>query len=190
VSATYLASFPPKERVPFDGLVDDVVAGTRTLWVDRSATAMAITTTLRSPDRDVMLEYLAVDPVRRNAGAGGRLLDHLLARIDGPIVLEVEDPAHSDDVHSTRRLRFYERHGCAPVECAQGYVMPVVEDGTVVATVPMRLYEVVGRPRIAPLRGTTVRALICSIWVDSYECSLDDPRLRETLSRLACRGQR
>jgi GNAT superfamily N-acetyltransferase len=186
VSAIYHASFPPAERMPWETLVDGISGGTRVLWTDDDATAFALSKTLPTVDGDVLLEYLAVDPTRRNAGTGGRLLDHLLTSVDGPVVLEVEDPAHSDDPHSTRRLRFYERHGCVPIQCAGGYAMPVVEAHEAVATVPMFLYEAAGRTRSVPLSGVALRRLVSAIWVDSYECVPDAQRLRDTLSLLVC----
>ena len=53
-------------------------------------------------------EHLAIDPKRRNGGDGQKTIRSLLARINRPLVLEVELP---EDEMSRRRIGFYERQG-------------------------------------------------------------------------------
>jgi hypothetical protein len=184
-SAIYHVSFPEIERAPYADLVDSVRAGTRALWMDASETAIAVTKPLGTPARDVLLEYLAVSPSARDRGRGGVLFTHVADRTGGPLVLELEHPAHSDDQHCTRRLGFYRRHGCVPVACAERYAMPVLDQGVTVSTLPLLLYDVAGR-RAAPLRGQALRDLVSAIWVESYGCSPDDPALPALLSGLPC----
>lgn len=54
------------------------------------------------------LEHLAVDPAQRGEGAGTKALTALLARIERPLLLEIEQPVN--DV-TRRREHFYRRLG-------------------------------------------------------------------------------
>ena len=59
-------------------------------------------------ERFWFLEHLAVEPVCRGKGVGGLLLDALVARSPGRVILEVEPP----ETHlARRRVDFYTRHG-------------------------------------------------------------------------------
>ena len=59
-------------------------------------------------DTLVFVEHFAVNPIYRNQGIGGRMLDELLQRVDKRVCLEVEPPV---DGITSGRVRFYERHG-------------------------------------------------------------------------------
>lgn len=76
-------------------------------WVVLCAGSVAaIAFCWRMPDA-LYLEHLAVDPGRRNAKLGSRILEHLAA--EGlPLVLEIEPP---EEELTRRRLEFYRRNG-------------------------------------------------------------------------------
>ena len=59
-------------------------------------------------DSLVFVEHFAVNPLHRNYGVGGKMLDELLGMFDKRVCLEVEPP---EDAMTSRRVRFYERHG-------------------------------------------------------------------------------
>lgn len=52
------------------------------------------------------IEHFAIDPTLRNGGYGKRVLEAIKEELQGPIVLEVEEPT---DEMSTRRINFYKR---------------------------------------------------------------------------------
>lgn len=52
------------------------------------------------------IEHFAIDPSLRNGGYGKRVLESIKEKLQGPIVLEVEEPT---DEMSTRRINFYKR---------------------------------------------------------------------------------
>lgn len=52
------------------------------------------------------IEHFAIDPTLRNGGYGKRVLEAIKEQLQGPIVLEVEEP---NDEMSTRRINFYKR---------------------------------------------------------------------------------
>lgn len=54
------------------------------------------------------IEHFAIDPTLRNGGYGKRVLESIKARLQGPIVLEVEEPTEE---MSARRINFYKRLG-------------------------------------------------------------------------------
>lgn len=70
------------------------------------------------------VEHLAINPQLRNEGYGEKVLKHLQAILQRPIVLEVEYP--TDDL-STRRIKFYERNGF--VLWKANYVQPPYKKG-------------------------------------------------------------
>lgn len=54
------------------------------------------------------IEHFAIDPTLRNGGYGKLVLECIKEELQGPIVLEVEEPT---DEMSTRRINFYKRLG-------------------------------------------------------------------------------
>src|SRR5262249_14361187 len=78
-AAIYEASFPACERGDTAELLADVEAGRRLCYAARDGGGLigfAVVFELRGTSA-AMLEYLAVDPARRNGGVGGLLLEHL-----------------------------------------------------------------------------------------------------------------
>src|SRR6266702_3528487 len=90
VASIYTYSFPARERVPFETILDDVGAGQRTLWLSDDGSGFAITKLLSTPERDVLLEYLAVDAPRRSIGIGAKLLRDVHTGVGRPLVFEVD----------------------------------------------------------------------------------------------------
>lgn len=70
------------------------------------------------------VEHLAVSPAARNRGYGKLIMEELILRFPGLIVLEVEKP---EDEMSTRRIGFYRR--CGFDLCLQDYVQPPYRSG-------------------------------------------------------------
>ena len=68
---------------------------------------------------DYLVDYLAVYPKYRCKGIGSEIISLLREYMSGAglIILEVEDPAYTNDRGlkelQTRRIGFYERNGCA-----------------------------------------------------------------------------
>ena len=106
--ALYEASFPPNERrtrddhlralqdadfVPLGAVEDGRLLADVFLW---------------KTDGFVYLEHFAVQLELRNCGVGGKILDRLLGDTQQPFLLEIEPP---EDALTSRRKRFYERHG-------------------------------------------------------------------------------
>ena len=104
----YEASFPPNERrtradhlralqdadfMPLGAVEDGRLLADVFLW---------------KTDSFVYLEHFAVQPELRNCGVGGKILDRLLGDAQRPFLLEIEPP---EDALTSRRKRFYERHG-------------------------------------------------------------------------------
>ena len=52
------------------------------------------------------IEHFAIDPSLRNGGYGKRVLESIQTKLQGPIVLEVEEPTEE---MSIRRINFYKR---------------------------------------------------------------------------------
>lgn len=117
------------------------------------------------------LQYLAVSRPMRDRGIGAALLGRLAADLsrDGcrGIVLEIEDPASTDDPHTAgRRLRFYERWGATPLTDLSGYYIPDRVDPE--AAVPMML---LWRPRTVdatPPSGDTLRRMLRDLYMFEY----------------------
>ena len=78
------------------------------------------------------LRHFAIDPTLRNGGYGSRVMQHLLAQLDRPLVLEVEVP---EDELTRRRVAFYERQGFRI--CDKDYVQPPYRTGG--ASLPLYL---------------------------------------------------
>jgi hypothetical protein len=181
VASIYSYSFPSRERVPFETILDDVAAGQRTLWLDDEGSGFAITKQLSTPERDVLLEYLAVAATRRSTGIGAKLLRDVHAGVGGPLVFEVEDPAAFPSADSGRRIAFYERNGAAATAC-KGYRAP---DMTGDGTYPMLLFTLPGGYG-AGFTEARFHELVRRIWVDGYGRDSTDPLLAQVLAGLTC----
>lgn len=70
------------------------------------------------------IEHFAIDPTLRNGGYGKRVLESIKEQLQGPIVLEVEEPT---DEMSSRRINFYKRLGFILIE--KTYMQPPYRKG-------------------------------------------------------------
>ena len=100
-----------------ENMCDSGVYSAYGLWQKDELIAYALLGNTRD-GRVHMLDYYAVLPQHQNAGWGSRCLQMLSDALDGDaILLEVEDPDYAPDeeerAHFLRRIRFYERNGCA-----------------------------------------------------------------------------
>lgn len=75
-------------------------------------------------NRFFYIEHFAIDPNLRNGGYGKRVLEAIQEKLQGPIVLEVEEPT---DEMSTRRINFYKRLGFTLYE--RPYMQPPYRKG-------------------------------------------------------------
>lgn len=126
----YNSSFPPEERENPDYIFDS--SPDREVFVLRDPhdhSALGFASVLRVDDSIELLEYLAVSPNQRNSGIGGYLLEFVFDSLsrDGSrtLFMELEKPESAGASHqAARRIRFYERHGCKPVEWVPDYWIP------------------------------------------------------------------
>jgi ribosomal protein S18 acetylase RimI-like enzyme len=175
-------------------LLASIAAGERSCFIarrDGELVGFAVVFEL-APLAFGFLESLAVAVAERNAGIGGRLLDHVgeQLRADGArgVLLEVDRPADAagdERALRERRIGFYERHRAALVDCAPRYRAPDLNDERL--TVPyslMWLPLASGAP--ARLRGPELSRAIEAILVQSYGLEPDDPRVAEVVGELAC----
>jgi GNAT superfamily N-acetyltransferase len=185
VRAIYEASFPARQREPFDQLVRRARTGGSTGLVgvlDGEPIGFASWSVLTSVPW-AFIEFVAVDAARRGAGLGSALWSAVLAalRTHGVprLVLEVEDSAEADDeaerLARDRRVRFYLRAGARmlPVD---GYVAPNL-DGTGVERFRL-MWQPVTDP--APRAAQTVPDLVRALLTEGYGLPPDHPLVRAT----------
>lgn len=70
------------------------------------------------------IEHLAVSPLSRGAGLGGKVMKELINKSEKPILLEVEHP--ENDI-AKKRIQFYERLGFHLN--THDYVQPPIQEG-------------------------------------------------------------
>jgi ribosomal protein S18 acetylase RimI-like enzyme len=192
--AIFENSFPPDERDDPDQLLATIARGERRCYLaaaDRAVLGLAVVLPLPSESMN-LLEYLAVDQARRNAGIGSALLEDLRRRLlanpsrtDG-IVFEVESPdgAHGEEqALRLRRVGFYERHGAHIVSCAPRYVAPSLSGGE---PVPFRLMWLPGPGSPERLTGERLRRCVVAILTKSYDLPATDPLVERVTRELAC----
>ena len=107
-------AFPPAELKPLGAILEMWEAGLYRPWClfDGEEIAGGCFLWLGEPGW-ALLDYLYVDAGRRNGGIGARLLERMLERERGTVILgESEDPRYaSDPAMAERRLGFYARNG-------------------------------------------------------------------------------
>ena len=138
VYAVLLApSFPPRELVPADWLIEGAAAGSVSVLVaeDASGPVAVAVTEPRAPSAVVLLTYFATRADQRGRGVGsalfGRMLETVVERQRPHLVVaEVERPdrhAGSPEFGDpTARLRFYGRHGAKVLDLP--YFQPPIGD--------------------------------------------------------------
>ena len=169
----YESSFPPEERDDPERIFD--TSPDRAVLVLRDPhdhSALAFASVLHVGDGVALLEYLAVSPNSRNSGVGGFLLDYLFGYLLDEncrvLFMELEKPRSMGASHqAARRIRFYKRHGCVPVEWVPEYWIPSFRipgqripmllfarqlDGGVLSPDPEAFHAVYGRayPNVGP----------------------------------------
>ncbi len=110
--------FPRDEQKPLNVILKAMEKGLYLCLGLRDENDIAGYVFLVKKDKDYLIDYLAVNPERRNAGIGGKLLLLLMeyfADADN-VLLEVEDPDKCDDIEEkvlqARRRAFYLRNNC------------------------------------------------------------------------------
>jgi GNAT superfamily N-acetyltransferase len=190
--AIYEASFLPEERDDTGLLLARVLDGTRDCYlaVDGERLLGLAVVLMLSGCPIAFLEYLAVGPEVRNAGIGGRILDHVhreLADTAWPVVegliFEVDGPEDARDTSERdlreRRIGFYRRHGAVVVDGARSYRAPAPSGDSLLSYLLMWLPVV---PGMSPPAGTDLKTCVTSIFTQSYELREDTGIVRDLVA--------
>jgi GNAT superfamily N-acetyltransferase len=194
IERIYLESFPPSERDPFADLWAAITSGKRELMIaERGQSVVGFGVTVAIGEIGcVVLEYLAIDRLQRDAGAGGELLDAIVATgrardypRGGGLLLEVERrrPEDGPSDERTRRIHFYEQRGGAIVHCAPEFTVP-----SLVPREPARAMQLMWVPfdDTPTPSGPRLRDLVRALFTTSYELPPDHEILRRNLETLVC----
>lgn len=103
-------SFPPEECRPYPeqkALLSRPAYGLYSLRDDQDGNLLGFAAVWEWEDF-AFIEHIAVNPIFRNGGLGGKLLDQVVDLLGKPVCLEVEPP---DGGLASRRIGFYQRHG-------------------------------------------------------------------------------
>ncbi|MFE2755339.1 GNAT family N-acetyltransferase [Actinosynnema sp. NPDC059335] len=181
-------AFPPAERSAHDTVSR---RNSTWLWTAHSADGRLIgfATALRLPDAGAAyLEYLAVSPAERGAGAGAAVLAAIVDDLRSDpsvhgIVLEVEDPVRTPgrDPLLARRVAFYERWGARAVTSLRDYCMPDLANPG--GLVPMVVLWRGIRDNAVLDRDGVVRVLT-DLYRGYYAHAASDGHLRDVLDRM------
>jgi GNAT superfamily N-acetyltransferase len=186
--AVYAAAIEPSEQKPREVLrrhVADKRYGF--LIAEIAGEVVGFAAVFVPASRDFwLLEYLAVDAVRRSAGLGATLFDAAVAYADkfagdcfGLLEVDAPDAVVGKGNDIPRRLQFYARHGCRQVE-GLGYILPLTTRGTP----PEMQLLVYGRPAQTSIARSTLQHWLATLYVEVYGQSRDDPRLPGMTARL------
>lgn len=133
-----------------------------------------------------LLEYMAIHRDHRGEGLGEELFRRSLASAGpgartSPVILEVDSDqeASADAAVRARRLGFYRRLGCLPIE-GLAYLLPLPS-----ATAPPMMRLLIYFPEKRPGLGKgQLERWIKTIYSEVYGCSPDDPRIAAMLRPL------
>ncbi|WEK36910.1 MAG: GNAT family N-acetyltransferase [Candidatus Pseudobacter hemicellulosilyticus] len=155
VQALYETSFPWQERRAWQQVLQLLPEPAMQLWLVQEEERPVAFLICWQLEHWCYLEHFAVDPLERGKQYGAAIMDQLISRSEGKLLLEVERP-HDPD--SQRRIRFYERLGFRLLDI--DYYQPAYRTGE--PTVPMLLlsYSFIEDPHavihLADLLSTTV----------------------------------
>ena len=116
-SSLFQQAFPPAEIRPWSSIQRHIAAGRYVCWgwFDEQGHVCSYAF-LFAWQGALLLDYLASAPQVRGTGAGGAFLQALNARLDAPVVGEVEDlnsQSEAENALRRRRMDFYARNGFA-----------------------------------------------------------------------------
>jgi ribosomal protein S18 acetylase RimI-like enzyme len=189
--AIYLDSFPPAERAPFEGLVEEIESGRyRLLTVREGGTLRGFALSMSLSGLDVhLLAYLAVERPYRNRGLGARLLQTLIDSLGSQgnvsgLLIEV-DPEEAEDGRDVsmalRRIQFYKRLGAHIVGGAPGYRVPnLAGEGSLA----MQLMWLPIRSPEQKLEGEKLGRCVAALLVQGYGLQETDPLVQNVLQSL------
>jgi ribosomal protein S18 acetylase RimI-like enzyme len=190
--AIFEASFPPEERDDGQSELTKLSGGTKICYlaVDGDDLRGLAIISHFTDFPAAFLEYLAVDPVARNAGIGSRILDYLcrdLANGGRPdvegIIFEVERPEDVNDGAERelreRRIGFYQRAGAALVRGAGNYHAPDSTGDGMLHYALVWLPVIPGTPQPT---GPRLRAAVTAILAEGYGLGRDNPLVRELVA--------
>ncbi len=182
----YLESFPPSERHS----VSRLGRGDLSFWLALDSNDYVTGFCAAGHLAGICyMQYLAVSRLLRSSGIGASLLEAIARDLisDGQraVVLEIEDPAHTDDALSAqRRKEFYARWGAEPFKCLTSYHIPNYADPA--STVPMLLlWRPVIEQAVEP-RGDHLRDLLRRLYEFEYAETAPAGYLSTVLSGVVC----
>ena len=112
--ALYEATFPRAERKPVSSLEKTFSEGKNKILAITEGEDFVGLAVVMTDGRLNLLDYLAIDPAKRDRGYGGYALRHLLREYaDRPLVVEIERPEEgaADNAQRLRRRAFYLANG-------------------------------------------------------------------------------
>ncbi len=179
ITSLYREAFPGNERKPTAFLQQAAARPDYEVIHARSGSEfVGLAVLYRSLAHEVaLLEYMAVSPAARGRGYGKELYSMIAARVEEPLLLEVETvlPGEAGDALRRRRKEFYRRLGCLTVE-GLAYLMPKVSDAS---PPPMDLMIEGFRGNAVPM--TMLRTWLEDIYTGVYGRSASDPGIDRML---------
>jgi GNAT superfamily N-acetyltransferase len=129
----YASAFPKNEQQKPELLIERVKNRSEKLLIFKKSEAfIGFAFLLYLPKSDIyLLDYLAIDPLNRNAGYGALVLNKLKEILSGKsILLEVDDPDFGTDTEQKkRRVSFYRKSGAKQIEDFN-YILPALNGST------------------------------------------------------------
>jgi hypothetical protein len=129
----YASAFPKNEQQKPELLIERVQNRSEKLFIFKKSEAfIGFAFLLYLPKSDIyLLDYLAIDPLNRNAGYGALVLIKLKEILSGKsILLEVDDPDFGTDTEQKkRRVSFYRKSGAKQIEDFN-YILPALDGST------------------------------------------------------------
>lgn len=110
----YENSFPRLERKPVSSLERTFAEGKNAILAIADGEEFIGLAILMTDGRCTLLDYLAIEPEKRDRGYGGQALRRLLSEYDQrPFIVEIErlDESAEDNEQRLRRREFYLRNG-------------------------------------------------------------------------------
>lgn len=130
-----------------------------------------------------VLEYMATSNSYRNQGLGAETFRRSVqASLARPLLLEVDsDREHSPDQKlRARRLQFYRRLGCLTISGLR-YIMPLAGEGPP----PDMDLMIYAGGNLRQVAKSKLESWLKIIYQSVYNCSPEDPRIRQMLMSVA-----
>ena len=180
----YRVSFPPSEQKSKEALLAMYTLTSYTIFIaEDDEIILGFCIVFHDKDADFyLLEYMAVDPQRRDLGIGSQLFNTSYTYIQEryglkPLLVEIDSPKSPslDKALREKRAHFYRKLGAKTIDALE-YILPLKSTET-----PPAMQLLLYHPTLNSIAKQTLQRWLEQLYTNVYGCEANDARIKTML---------